>query len=249
MENYKTPEKLNQRISIHEKYSVNRQGYGNWIFSHYELRENLRILECGCGTGDIWKNHIDDIPKGCSLTLTDASEGMVADVRERFSGCHFIDCALADIQELPYEDNSYDIVIANAMLYHVPDITRGLREARRVLREGGVFYASTYGEHGMLDVLIQWLPEIPLQEKRNLRFTLQNGERQIKEVFSDVVRHDYEDALAVTSVHDIVDYIYSLPSASDLSESYYDQIARALSDRMENGVLMIPKEYGLFVAS
>ena len=248
MENYKTPEKLNQRISVHEKYSVNRQGYGNWIFSHYDLRENLQILECGCGTGEMWNNHIDDIPKGCALTLTDASEGMVANIRELFSDRQSIDCELADIQSLPYEDNSYDIVIANAMLYHVPDITGGLREARRVLREGGVFYASTYGEHGMIDVLMKWLPDIPLQEKRNHRFTLQNGEQQLREAFSSVVRYDYEDALAVTNVHDIVDYIYSLPSAFDLSESYYDQIVRVLSDHVENGVLMIPKEYGLFAA-
>ena len=50
-EQYKTSANLNTRISIHQKYSVNKQGFGNWIFSQYRFRENDRILELGCGNG------------------------------------------------------------------------------------------------------------------------------------------------------------------------------------------------------
>ena len=46
----------------------------------------------------------------------------------------------ADIQNLPYQDASFDVVIANMMLYHVPDIARGLSEVRRVLRRDGRFF-------------------------------------------------------------------------------------------------------------
>lgn len=50
-EQYKTSANLNTRISIHQKYSVNKQGFGSWIFSQYRFRENDRILELGCGNG------------------------------------------------------------------------------------------------------------------------------------------------------------------------------------------------------
>lgn len=54
-EQYKTADNLNTRISIHEKYSTNKLGFGNWLFSHYNFFSNNRILELGCGTGDMWR--------------------------------------------------------------------------------------------------------------------------------------------------------------------------------------------------
>ena len=51
---YGMADKLNTRISIHTKYSVNKQGFGNWITEHYRFPENASVLELGCGTGDMW---------------------------------------------------------------------------------------------------------------------------------------------------------------------------------------------------
>ena len=48
---YKTPENLNTRISIHEAYSINPQPFGDWITSHYDIRPGNNVLELGCGTG------------------------------------------------------------------------------------------------------------------------------------------------------------------------------------------------------
>ena len=52
---YKNADNLNIRISIHQKYSVNQQPFGEWIMEHYEIRPGFRILELGCGTADMWK--------------------------------------------------------------------------------------------------------------------------------------------------------------------------------------------------
>lgn len=51
---YSTADNLNTRISIHQKYSVNRQGFGNWIFSNYQIYKGMSVLELGCGTGEMW---------------------------------------------------------------------------------------------------------------------------------------------------------------------------------------------------
>ena len=51
---YATSTNLNKRISIHDKYSTNKQGFGNWIVSQYRLEPGMKVLELGCGTGSMW---------------------------------------------------------------------------------------------------------------------------------------------------------------------------------------------------
>lgn len=51
---------------------------------------------------------------------------------------------IIDIQNIPYEDNSFDLVIANMMLYHVPDLPRALAEVGRVLKPEGKLYTATF---------------------------------------------------------------------------------------------------------
>lgn len=52
---YQMTDNLNTRISVHEKYSTNKTGFGNWLFSHYDFSSGNKILELGCGTGDCQK--------------------------------------------------------------------------------------------------------------------------------------------------------------------------------------------------
>lgn len=76
-EQYKTSDNLSTRINIHDKYSTNKQGFGNWIVSHYDVKPDSRILELGYGTGSMWKSHLDLIDNGSQIILTDFSEGMI----------------------------------------------------------------------------------------------------------------------------------------------------------------------------
>lgn len=50
---YATDKNLSKRISVHDKYSVNKQGFGPWIVSHYPITPGMRVLELGCGTGSM----------------------------------------------------------------------------------------------------------------------------------------------------------------------------------------------------
>ena len=79
-------------------------------------------------------------------------------------------------------------------------------------------------------------------------FTLQNGEEKLRVVFSDVQRLLYEDALEVTNVEDMVDYIRSLTGMSELRNLPRDEIRPVLEKNMTGGVLRVPKEYGMFIA-
>ncbi len=246
---YATANNLKTRISIHEKYSTNKMGFGNWIISNYRIDKGMKVLELGCGTGDMWKNR-DSLISNCSkLILSDFSEGMAAVTKENVGNYDNIEYKVLDIQEIPYENEAFDIVIANMMLYHVPDIYRGLTEVRRVLKKGGSFYCATYGEHGIVEYLSKLLAAYGVEDNINKNFTLQNGYEILSKSFSKVEKLEYVDSLAVTNIDDMVNYIYSLPSMTSLSNVPKHIIKTTLVQNLTNGVLNVPKEYGMFIAS
>ena len=245
---YSTASRLNTRILIHSKYSTNKQGFGNWIASHYRLREGMALLELGCGTGEMWLGR-GGIIEGCSrFVLSDLSEGMLNMARETLRGQEGIEFGIVDIQDIPFADREFDVVIANMMLYHVPDLKKGLREVRRVMKANGTFYCATYGENGMMKYICGLFEDRRIREPVNDAFTLQNGERKLKTVFSDVERLLYEDCLEVTDVGDMLDYIYSLTGMTELQKLPESEIRSVLEKNMHDGVLRVPKEYGMFTA-
>lgn len=246
-EQYKNADKLNTRISIHEKYSVNKTGFGNWIFSHYDIKPGHRILELGCGTGDMWKHNLDMLSNETKLFLTDLSEGMLSAARENLGEHADIFYQIVNIEQIPYKNGQFDRIIANMMLYHVPDLEKGLSEVSRVLKNDGVFYCATYGEDGIVPYIVNLLKEYGIEDGTNKKFTLQNGKNILERHFREVQRFDYEDALAVTDIEDILDYLYSLPGMLGFVEFERSQLKSILQDRMIDGVLNIPKEYGMFV--
>lgn len=244
---YQTAGNLNTRISIHEKYSTNSLGFGNWIISNYAVGENARILELGCGTGSMWKGHFNILSTCTELILTDFSEGMLETAKENLGVHPKLSFAQVDIQEIPYAEESFDIVIANMMLYHVPDLKKGLMEVRRVLKPGGKFYCATYGENGIIDYIEKALAGFQVTGGVSKEFTLQNGKGTLEEFFEKVERLDYEDSLAVTNTEDLVDYVYSLSNITNLDTVGKDTLKQILDSRKEKGVLLVPKEYGMFV--
>ncbi len=245
---YATANNLGTRISIHDKYSTNKLGFGNWIFSNYRIDKGAKVLELGCGTGDMWKDKESVICTCSKIILSDFSEGMVATTRDNIGSYDNIEYKVLDIQDIPYEDATFDIVIANMMLYHVPDIDKGLMEVRRVLKREGRFYCATYGEHGIIEYLSKILSAYGVEDNINKNFTLQNGYEILSKIFSKVEKKEYIDSLAVTNIDDMVDYIYSLSSMTSLNSVPKQVINDILTENTIDGVLNVPKEYGMFIS-
>ena len=245
---YANANNLSTRISIHDKYSTNKTGFGNWIFSNYRIDPGMKILELGCGTGDMWRGKEELINRCEKIILSDFSEGMVETARKTVGEHENVEYKVIDIQNIPYENKTFDVVIANMMLYHVPDINLGLKEVKRVLKESGRFYTATYGEHGIVEYLAKLLGKYGVEDYVNKAFTLQNGKDILSKYFGDVERLEYKDSLAVTNADDLVDYIYSLASMTSLASVPRDSIKEILLKNMKDGVLNVPKEYGMFTA-
>jgi ubiquinone/menaquinone biosynthesis C-methylase UbiE len=252
---YRDASNLNARSQLHECFSVNRYGWHRWIFDQFQLSPESRILELGCGPGGLWGPNVGRISPGWAVTLSDFSPGMVQEARSNLQASqrHF-EYAVIGAQSLPFGDASHDVVIANHMLYHVPDRARALAEIRRILKPGGRFYASTIGTTHMqeLDDLVCRFAgrSDPAGEDLCEAFALENGLDQIAQWFSGVTLCRYEDALVVTEAAPLVAYILS--SNTWWSTPIHDrkaELARFVEQELAlHGAIRVTKDSGLFTA-
>ncbi|MCR5823493.1 MAG: methyltransferase domain-containing protein [Lachnospiraceae bacterium] len=244
---YATSKGLDIRITFHEKYSVNKQGYGNWIVSNYDLRKGMKVLELGCGTGNMWLGHEDQVAKCEKLVLTDLSEGMLETAKGNLGERENVEYRVEDIQALSFGDDTFDAVIANAMLYHVPDLEKGLREVRRVLKAGGAFYCATLGEKNFTDKLAEWFRLGGEEFNPNHNFTMQNGAEKLHRSFDEVTPVFYEDSLHITNPEDLVAYLRSLASFKAVLDLPEEKIREILAEHIVDGAIDLPKDYGMFI--
>ncbi len=252
---YQTDANLNARIALHRLFNTNPYSLHRWAFDHYDLPADARVLELGCGPADLWRENADRIPASWDVTLTDFSEGMIAAAQRNLAetGRAFT-IRQADAQDLPFDAATFDAVLANHMLYHVPDRPRALAEIRRVLKPGGKFYAATNGEQHMMDLWRLLTPYIPNCYARSLAaaggFTLENGPAQLESAgFVDVVWHNYANDLAVTDVEPLIAYIQSAATLMehDWTESELDAIRAEVAARIAAaGAFHIGKVTGMF---
>ena len=147
------------------------------------------VLEVGCGTGAFAERMTTDNP-GSTVIATDQSGRFV-----ELTAARGVDARLADVQDLPFADDSFDLVAAMWMLYHVPDLHRGLAEVRRVLRPGGRFLAVTNGDGHVADLRREAGGSAVVTA-----FSSENGEDALQRHF-DVVRREDLHTRAVFPDH------------------------------------------------
>lgn len=140
-----------------------------------------RLLEVGCGTGDLAERARGEL--GAAVVATDIAPRMVELTRARG-----VDARVADVQQLPFEDGDFDCAVAAWVLYHVPDVDRGIAELARVLEPGGTLVAATLGE-GNLAELWEAIGDTPTH---GLSFGGDNGEEALARHFAHVERRDAE---------------------------------------------------------
>jgi len=244
---------LDARVEIHKRFSTNPYGWMNWVFDALlKLPADAKILELGSGPAYLWKENSSRIPSGWDITLSDLSAGMVDTAwRNLVVTGRAFNFKEIDAQEIPFEDETFDAVIANHMLYHVPDRAKAITDIKRVLKTGGHFFATTVGDHHMQEIT-DWFRQIHKSEVwdsfANL-FTLENGLAQLKLFFQNVTLSRYEDNLHVTELEPLIAYFHSGIRAGELSEAEFVKLQDDLEVELkEKGRIFITKDSGLFEA-
>jgi len=252
-EMYVKRDTLSTRVDLHDKYSVNKYGWFNWVFDQYQFTENMNILELGCGTGNIWQKieaPEKSIPKNAKIILTDISPLMIEKVKEKFIKNACFSFRVVDIQKTPFEAGEFDMVAANHMLYHVPDMGKALSEIKRVLKDDGYFYATTLGENSLKelqDIYRKYEGRIHFSYSKDCTFTLENGEEILRKFFGKVERRFYLDALEVTSADDLMNYIVSYNKITqDVYNEMYETIKNVIN---KEDVFKIRKDQGMFICT
>ena len=250
IEQYKNAKNLNDRISLHEKYSTNKQGWFNWLFNQIDFSRVNRLLELGCGNGKLWQENRIDL-RNREIFLSDISEGMVEEVRNKL-GSDF-NCIVADAEKIPFKDSYFDTIIANHVLFYLNDLNLGLKEIDRVLKSDGILYCSTYGKNHMKEIteIVQNFDSRISLSNHSLYdiFGLENGEDILSKYFSNIQRMDYQDSLEITESKPLIDYIMSChgnqneilgPRLNEFKE-YIEELLK------NNGKIVVTKQAGLFV--
>lgn len=249
---YSNDNNLSIRIKLHAKHSTSKISVHDWFFSYYSINKPCRILELGCGNAVQWTDRVKNLPCGTILVLSDLSKGMVETTWKKFRTAQNVIVQKIDIQDIPFADESFDIVIANHMLYHVPDIKKALSEVRRVLSNEGAFFSSTNGNGGMRPYLHEKLKRFNSKIdsfKTEQSFTIQNGLPILQDIFKDVQFVEYEDSLRITETQDLVDWIKSTITFASFEESDLDGLYDFFEKiRLEEGTINIPKEMGMFIS-
>lgn len=74
---YQDASNLNARIALHQRFGMARVPWHCWVFDQFTLPPDARVLELGCGPGQLWVQNLDRLPSGWHMTLSDFSLGMV----------------------------------------------------------------------------------------------------------------------------------------------------------------------------
>jgi SAM-dependent methyltransferase len=252
---YKDPSNLNARIALHAKYSQADVPWFSWLVRQVEWPEGADVLEVGCGTGLLWVRAAAELPR-LRLTLTDLSEGMVQSAVAAvapLSGMELVGSRTCDARELPFDDDTFDVVVADHMLYHVPDPGRAAAEFARVLRPDGALLAATNGpDH--LDAISEvsrsalgWSPLDSLDG----RFGRSTGGAILRTAFGSVSWQLHPSTMVCTDPTDVVAFIASTAAGRDASPEQLVALEEAVAARFahEEGQMTITTEAGCFVAT
>ena len=251
---YQNASNISSRINLHSLYSQNKKGWFPWVYEQLELKPEMEVLELGCGDGALWAEKLKDLPEDVHLILSDISEGMLRDARRSIklpkNGCQ-VTYQRFDCHQIPYGTATFDLVIANHLLFYCEDISKVCREIKRVLKPGGMLICSTYGKNHMREVseLVNGFDDriVLSAERLYEKFGKENGKEILSPYFSEVTWREYEDSLLVEEPEPLLSYILSCHGNQGqyIAERYKD-FRVYIKKKVEKG-LKITKEAGIFV--
>ena len=256
-EQYHKQDNLKIRLQTHERFTVPVIHYPAWVLDNLNWTGEELVIDIGCGAGAYCK---PALARCRTYIATDLSLGMLMQLPDQN-----IFRINLDASELPFKPGTADVILANHMLYHLPNAEKALNAMKRVLRKGGWLVTTTNSADYMteLGVVINQAGDafnVAQLEKRaqseiSWPFTLENGDALLTEYFgyvklaklnSQLVFHQAEPVLAyISSSRD--HYARHLPTDVRWSD-FIERIAVQVNEYIDQqGYFSLNKHNGVFL--
>jgi DNA-binding transcriptional MerR regulator/ubiquinone/menaquinone biosynthesis C-methylase UbiE len=238
------------RIRFHKLYSINLIQWFEWILSKMDFSSTNKLLEIGCGTGDLWENSTLNL-RHREFFLTDINNNML-EVAKKTLGDDY-NYMVMDCEDITFKKSYFDIVLANHVLFYLNDLHRGLQEVKRVLKTDGIFYCTVYSQKHMQEIELivkEYNPNIYLRESRMYeKFDVENGKELLSNYFSNVTFYKYEDYLQIDDAEVLIEYIMSCPgNQNEILGKKIEKFRQYIEDRVkEKGWIMVTEDMGIFI--
>lgn len=240
---YGDSKRLRIRIDTHQRFAERKVAFYDWVLDQLDVRPGHLVADIGCGPG----NYLDPLAsRGVRPFGADLSRGMAAEAHALgFS------TVVADVQTLPFEDATFDRVMCNHVLYHVPDQRRALQELRRIARPTGRVLITTNGaEHLRVfyDLARVAAADIgyDLPKRGPSPFTLEDVAR-VREIFPDADVRRIENRLVFQDPQPALDYLHSwIGDTGPLKLAMRRRIEESIA---RDGAFRVPTVSGCFVAT
>jgi len=123
--------------------NINHEGLVRWSINHLDISKDDRILDVGCGGGVNIERFLKMTEnRVCGIDYSELSVERSVDLNSQAIGEGRCEIIQASVSDLPFEDNSFDIVTAFETVYFWPDFTNDLVEIRRVLKDDGILFIA-----------------------------------------------------------------------------------------------------------
>jgi SAM-dependent methyltransferase len=228
--------------------------------AHLDLATVRRALDAGCGWGRFAVPLLRAAPPALQLTVCDVWPGMVGTCAQTLADADVVaERAAADVRRLPFRDATFDLAMANHMLYELDDdgVAHAVDELARVVTDDGTLVATTYSDRTPVP-LVQLhhfaVGSDPAQEERASSFSLENGGDVLRRGFATVEVDVVEEVNTTTDADELVE-VY-LKTGRHESVPVEDRPAVAARFRTEaqrridaHGAILGTTRWAVFVAS
>jgi ubiquinone/menaquinone biosynthesis C-methylase UbiE len=252
---YKSDKNLNLRSNLHS-YNINNIDWDEWCFKQMSFLKHARILELGCGVGKLWYKNKDSINKELEITLSDFSKSMLKIAKNKLKEVnHNFRYEEINAEDIPFKDESFDVVIAQHMIYFVPNIEKALAEIKRVLSSRGMFYVTANSCESMTELnelAEKFAPNLGLNSNGfSNRFDLENGKAILEKYFSEIDVEILDGKIIVDDAKPVVSYKAStIQGNSILVGEMKKKFKKYLEDYIkENGNISITTKACIFKAT
>jgi SAM-dependent methyltransferase len=247
---YRTPQRLNARFELHRRFSQQTEDFLTWTTRMLPVMPGQRSLDVGCGPARLWQTFAE-LPNGVQVMLADFSAGMIGTACHALKTDRRFGFVQADVQTLPMSTATFDGVVANHMLYHVPDIGRAVAELGRVLKPKGWLCTACNGVGHVQEIyqLASRFTRKPMAADPGLRYSLENGADFLAELFTEIRVLYHAGNLWVTEAQPLVDYILTIWSEDDGEPGWVEQLLAEIEGQIARfGGVQITRSTGLILA-